>query len=241
VAAAAPNVHLEGLHYFWGSQARTEEDLAQAFEAGARSAKRICTRLGLDPEVLDLGGGFPWPYASDSAGPDVAALGPKLAELGSSLAASLPSARLWFESGRFLVASSGTLLARVVDLKATSRGQSVAVLDAGINAFAGLPALGRLMRTPVTIRSVAPAAPAHGGTVDVVGPLCTPADVLARAVQADGLHRGALVAVPNVGAYGLTASLVAFLGRALPAEVVCRGTAVSAVRRLTLSYEGSAA
>jgi diaminopimelate decarboxylase len=45
---------------------------------------------------------------------------------------------------------------------------------------------------------------------------------------------GDLVVVPNVGAYGLTASLLGFLGHTPPAEVVVRGDTVLDVSRLRL-------
>ena len=72
---------------------------------------------------------------------------------------------------------------------------------------------------------------------DVVGPLCTPLDLLARDVSLPPLPRDSLVAIPNVGAYGLTASLVAFLSHPAPAEVVYRGVAVSAAHRIVLQRE----
>ncbi|MFJ4673909.1 hypothetical protein ACIQAE_38870 [Kitasatospora purpeofusca] len=54
----------------------------------------------------------------------------------------------------------------------------------------------------------------------MVGPLCTPADVLARAVTMHVPPPGSVLAIPNVGAYGLTAALTGFLSRPLPAVVV---------------------
>ena len=57
----------------------------------------------------------------------------------------------------------------------------------------------------------------------VAGPLCTPLDTWARSAPLSPVRPGDVVAVPNVGAYGLYASLVAFLGHPLPAEVVVDG------------------
>jgi diaminopimelate decarboxylase len=68
--------------------------------------------------------------------------------------------------------------------------------------------------------------------VSLAGPLCTPGDLLGRNVDVPALAPGDLVTVPNVGAYGPTASLLAFLGRPAPVEVVVRGGAVVSASRL---------
>ena len=49
----------------------------------------------------------------------------------------------------------------------------------------------------------------------VVGPLCTPLDLLGTGVPMPDVRQGSVVAIPNVGAYGLSASLVDFLGSSL--------------------------
>jgi diaminopimelate decarboxylase len=71
-------------------------------------------------------------------------------------------------------------------------------------------------------------------TATLVGPLCTPGDVLSRNVQLHTLRTGDIVTVPNVGAYGLTASLLLFLSRPAPHEVVLRGGQVLNVSQLRM-------
>lgn len=107
------------------------------------------------------------------------------------------------------------------------------VLDTGVNHLGGMSGLGRLARASAT------PDPGAGATVraTLVGPLCTPADVLGRGVEVPDVGTGDCVVIPNVGAYGLTASLVAFLGRPAPAEVVLRGAEVVSATRLRLSHE----
>jgi diaminopimelate decarboxylase len=67
------------------------------------------------------------------------------------------------------------------------------------------------------------AGAAELGDVMVTGPLCTPLDLWARTARLPRVRPGDVLAVPNVGAYGLYASLVAFLGHPLPVEVVVDG------------------
>jgi diaminopimelate decarboxylase len=62
-------------------------------------------------------------------------------------------------------------------------------------------------------------------------------DMWNRSADLPPVVAGQLLAVPNVGAYGLYASLVAFLGHPLPAEVVVdtdRSDAVLDVSQLQL-------
>jgi diaminopimelate decarboxylase len=54
----------------------------------------------------------------------------------------------------------------------------------------------------------------------VVGPLCTPLDLLGQAVDLPRLEPGDFVAVMQSGAYGLTASPTAFLSHPAPSEIL---------------------
>ena len=56
--------------------------------------------------------------------------------------------------------------------------------------------------------------------VTVVGPLCTPLDILADQMQMARAAVGDLVVVLQSGAYGLTASPTAFLNHPMPLEVL---------------------
>jgi diaminopimelate decarboxylase len=57
-------------------------------------------------------------------------------------------------------------------------------------------------------------------TVDVVGPLCTPLDVLARAIDLPPVAVGDLLGVFQSGAYARAASPLGFLSRLSPPEVL---------------------
>jgi diaminopimelate decarboxylase len=70
--------------------------------------------------------------------------------------------------------------------------------------------------------------------VDLAGPLCTPADLLGTGVELPGLRIGDVLPIPNVGAYGLTASLLGFLSHPAPVEVVVDGAETVSVTRLRL-------
>jgi amino acid adenylation domain-containing protein len=225
LAGLSPRVEVLGLHIYFGSQIGGAEALAAAFGSAIEVSERLSERFGRSFQVLDLGGGFPWPYATHDPAPDLGGLAEPLARLAAGRRRTA-GAGLWFESGRYLCASSGTLLATVMDVKRSRKGKTRIVLDTGIHHLGGMSGLGRIPRQRVSF-DVVPGRP--GGApveVDVVGPLCSPLDCLARGIGMAEARAGDLVAIPNTGAYGLTASLYGFLSRPAPVELACRGTEV---------------
>ena len=226
---ALRRLEVAGVHVYHGTQVPLNA-LAGTFDTGIRLARELEAALGMRWRVVDLGGGFPWPFAAAGRGPDAAGLRRALEPLHRRP----PAPRLWLESGRFLVASAGTLVLRVLDVRVRGDRRFV-VVDGGVNHLGGMSGLGRLLRPQVEVRALGGGPGA--GEADVVGPLCTPLDVLAHAAALPPCVPGDLLAVPNTGAYGSTASLVAFLSRAAPAEVVYRGAAVVAAARLRQGHE----
>ena len=63
-------------------------------------------------------------------------------------------------------------------------------------------------------------AGAQRETVSVVGPLCTPLDLLAERMELPKAEAGDLVVVFQSGAYGRSASPAAFLSHPAAAEVL---------------------
>src|SRR5262249_7536845 len=147
--------------------------------------------------------------------------------------------RVAFESGRYLTATCGTLLTRVLDVKA-SQDQHVLVLESGINHLGGMSGLRRLPPVVPSLSAI-PEQPDAVGPAIVAGPLCTPLDSWARGVTVPRVGPGDLVCVPNVGAYGLSASLLAFLGHPAPLEVVVDGEEIRHTSRLIVHRAPTAA
>ena len=77
--------------------------------------------------------------------------------------------------------------------------------------------------------------------VDVVGPLCTPLDVLGREVDLPAAQVGDLVGIFQSGAYARTASPLGFLSHPSPAEVLVedgQSSFDSTSRHLQRSFSG---
>jgi len=146
-------------------------------------------------------------------------------------------AELWFESGRYLVSSCGTLLTTVLDVKVFEPGKTHVILDTGMIHLGGMAGLGRIHRAVASVESLGEARSETRELADVMGPTDSPLDCIARGALVPPLQPGDSVAIPNVGAYGLTASLVAFASRQSPTEVCYRGNSVVAAYRLRTGYE----
>ena len=166
---------------------------------------------------------------------DISALREKLQRVNAQRRLTA-EAELWFESGRYLVASSGTLLSTVLDVKVWN-GKTHVILDTGMIHLGGMAGLGRIYRAVASIEPLAERDGAALQAVDVVGPTDYALDYVTREASVPPLKPGDAVAIPNVGAYGLTASLVAFAGLQPPVEVCCRGTSVVAVHQLRTGHK----
>ena len=176
-------------------------------------------RLGVPLEYVNVGGGFGVDYTG-GARFDLAVFARGLA----TAAADLPAgARLVFEPGRYLTAAAGWYAAEVLDLKRT-HGRWFAVLRGGTHHFR-LPAAWGYSH-PCEVLPVDgwpyryPRPEVRDTAVDVVGELCTPRDVLARASAVDRLRVGDVLVFANAGGYGWDISHHDFLRHEHPRTVV---------------------
>ncbi len=132
----------------------------------------------------------------------------------------LPQASLVIELGRYLVGEAGVYVTRVVDRK-VSRGQVFLVTDGGLNHHLSASGnFGQVIRKnyPVAIGSKPQSAARE--TASVVGPLCTPLDLLADRMDLPVAEEGDLVVIFQSGAYGRSASPAEFLGHPACVEVL---------------------
>lgn len=239
--AAAGHARVCGFHCYFGTNLDSTAALLDQFQLAVRVSAELAERLAFDPRLVDLGGGFGHPYCVEGA---PLSLDGVREGLEAVLDRWLPGWRhgrpaIAFESGRYLVGGSGTLLCQVQDVK-KSKGQSFAVVDSGINHLGGMSGLRRVRSLQAAVVGGSRRSGAADTGVHLVGPLCTPLDWLSRDLEVAGLAVGDVLRVPNAGAYGLTASLVAFLGRECPLEVVVDGPVVEHVSSLVITREPAA-
>jgi diaminopimelate decarboxylase len=229
--ALAADVELVGIHVYSGTQIPDVDELLAAFRRAFDVAAASAEALAIELRTVAGGGGFPWPFGQPGTGPALDGLREPLA---AAARARVGDAELWFEAGRFLTASSGTLVTRVLDVKRREGQRQAVIVDGGVNVLGGMSGLRRLLPNQLAPRRAGAVDAAGGEPGDVYGPLCTPLDMLARGAEVGAVAPDDLLTIPNVGAYGLTASLVAFLGRVAPTEVLLADGAVHSASRMTL-------
>ena len=215
------SLDFRGLHIFAGTQILDANTLIAQYRHGLAVARHAAQYARCPLHTIDFGGGLGIPYFPHEQPLDLEQLRAGLAELfrGVDSDPALSGTRFVVEPGRFLVGEAGVYLARINDIK-VSRGKKFLILDGGMNHH--LAASGNLGQTikrnyPIAIanRMATPASE----TVDVVGPLCTPLDTLARNVALPPADIGDFVAIFQSGAYGRSASPLGFLSHPAPAEI----------------------
>ena len=212
-------VHLSGLHIFAGSQNLRAESIIEAQLKTYELGLSLLRGWARPVDWLNLGGGFGVPYFPGEAELDLGPIAANLSGLCERASADL-GAPLVIELGRYLVAHAGVYVCRVVDRK-ESCGQVFLVTDGGLHHHLSASGnFGQVLRKnyPVAVanRLDEPADEVQS----VVGPLCTPLDILADRMKLAHAVPGDLIAVFQSGAYGLTASPTAFLSHPAPAEVL---------------------
>lgn len=209
-----------GFHVFSGSQNLRNEAIIESQVKAIGLVERLTEAAPRSPRVVNVGGGFGIPYFPGELPLDIAPIGDNLAGLLERAAGSLPGAALVVELGRYIVGEAGLYVCRVVDRK-QSRGEVFLVTDGGLHHhLAASGNFGQILRKNYPTVTANRVCGEPRERVSVVGPLCTPLDLLADKVELGHADEGDLVAIFQSGAYGLTASPINFLSHPPPGEIL---------------------
>ncbi|MGC0331518.1 diaminopimelate decarboxylase [Streptomyces sp. SAI-170] len=191
---------LTRLHTHTGSQGIPLSLMAKGVAEAYALAEEINRRIGRPQiDTIDIGGGLPVNFTSDTTTPTYA----QYARLLREVVPGLFDGRygLVTEFGRSLLAKHGTIVARVEYAK-TAGGRPVAVTHAGVQVATRTvyaPA-----SWPLRIAAYDPKGrPKEGPPVaqDVAGPACFAGDLLAAAYPLPRLDQGDYAAALDTGAY----------------------------------------
>lgn len=216
----ASGLQFEGFHVYAGSQVLKAELLVDLIERSLAMLLRLQADLPGPVRQVNLGGGWGIPYFPNEQALDLQPVHDALLSAHHRLRAQWPGAHLVVELGRYLVGEAGVYVARVLERK-VSRGEVFLVTDGGLHHhLAATGNFGQVLRRnyPVAVGNRVDAEAVE--QVSVVGPLCTPLDVLAHKVTLPVAAEGDLVVIFQSGAYGATASPQAFLGHPPCAELL---------------------
>jgi len=177
-----------GLHAHSGSGILTPEHWAHLGQTLAETS-----RLFPDVRVLDVGGGLGVPEKPGQDPLDLDAVAAGLAQLKLAN----PGKAIWLEPGRFVVAESGVILARVTQIKGKGAVRYVGVAT-GMNALIR-PALYGSYHEIVNLTRL---SEERTERANVVGPICETGDTLGFDRLLPPTSEGDVLLLANTGAYG---------------------------------------
>jgi len=210
----------EGFHLFAGAQNLKAEAIVEAQCKSYDLAQSLAEHAPSPVRTLNLGGGFGIPYFPGEQHLDLAPIAANLKQLADRATRDFHETELVIELGRYLVGEAGIYVARIVDRK-ISRGQVYLVTDGGLHHHLSASGnFGQIIRKnyPAVIGNRMSSDTLE--TATVVGPLCTPLDLLADRMELAKADVGDLVVIYQSGAYGFTASPQAFLSHPTCVEVL---------------------
>ncbi|WP_044186754.1 pyridoxal-dependent decarboxylase, exosortase A system-associated [Hyalangium minutum] len=199
----------EGFHLFAGSQNLRADAIIEAQSRSFELAREWAQQLKVPLRSLNLGGGFGIPYTPADKPLEVRSVIEHLNTLAERARAECPETELVIELGRYLVGEAGLYVCRVLDRK-ISREQVFLVTDGGMHHhLAASGNFGQVIRKnyPVAVNGKQEVTE----VASVVGPLCTPLDLLADKAWLPQANEGDLIVVFQSGAYGRSASPREFL------------------------------
>lgn len=216
----ALKLDFQGFHIFSGSQNLSVEAIQEAQTKTLELAYTLAEHAPAPVKLLNLGGGFGIPYFPGEKPLDLAPITANLKNLLPKARKQLPEAEFVLELGRYLVGEAGIYVCRVLDRK-ISRGHVFLITDGGLHHhLAASGNFGQVIRKNYPVLVGNKVVGRARETVSVVGPLCTPLDLLADKMEMAKADIGDLIVVMQSGAYGLSASPTAFLSHPRPAEVL---------------------
>ncbi len=222
-ASGARYLKPKGVSVHIGSQIT---DAAPFGEAMARVADLVRELRGDGHEIeyVDAGGGLGISYNKPT--PDFSS---QVTEYAGILAAPLRqlNVHLLLEPGRAIIGPAGLLLTSVI-YKKSNDSKRFLVVDAAMNDLIRPALYGAHHEIVPVIREKDDSTKME--TVDIVGPVCETGDFFARDRAIPAVEEGDLLAILDVGAYGMSLSSN-YNTRLRPAEILVSGKTTKMIRR----------
>ena len=214
-AADMKNIRVEGIHYFTGTQKKGKQ-YEKEIKCALQWMEELEKKFSLEDLILEYGPGLAVPYFN---GDDFEQPYGLIENLRDFILAEKPSHRIDIELGRYLTASCGEYVTRIVDVKSADE-RNYCLVDGGIHQV-NYYGSNMAMRTPV-IEYVPVGNKPDSSLLNqereymICGSLCTFADILARGISLPSPEIGDCLIFENIGAYSVTEGSYLFLSHALP-------------------------
>lgn len=207
------NIRIRGFHSYPASGVLQYKRLLKYIEHFFSASRQMFSEIpNGEPNIIDIGVGLGVNYSGrEKEGLELKKYGCGFGRLIKKY--DFMDKKIIMEVGRFLVAESADYITKVLDIK-KSRGIKFIIVDGGINHLsrAGVLHEGHLIKVLNQEKK------SKTERADIVGRLSYPSDFISKNVSISPCKIGDLIAVRNVGAYGLTAGMVNFSSQPLPVE-----------------------
>ncbi len=214
------SLDFQGFHIYSGSQNLKAESIIEAQQKSLQLAIKLSEYCPSEIRKLNIGGGFGIPYFPGDTQLAIDQVGTALGIEMNRTRKTLMNAEIIIELGRYLVGEAGIYVTRVLDKK-TSRGQIFLVVDGGLHHhLAASGNFGQVIRKNYPLAIGNKMDNHELETVNIVGPLCTPLDILADKMTLSKADIGDLVVIFQSGAYGYTSSPSKFLSQPNALEII---------------------
>jgi len=214
------DMHYRGLHIFSGSQNLSADALIDAHNNTFALAYELGQHSGVIAPSINIGGGLGIPYFPGEQPLDIEPICDNLARLCEDYQLLVTHSEIIMELGRYLVGPAGVYVSEVVDIK-QSRGETFVVTNGGLHHhLANSGNFGQVIRKNYPVAVANKMLQANSEQVSIVGPLCTPLDILAHKVTLPKIALYDLIVIFQSGAYGACASPGQFLGHPSVAEIL---------------------
>ncbi len=220
-AASSKYLRAAGVSVHIGSQITDVAPFSVAMERVADLVRQLRSD-GHKIQFVDAGGGLGIDYQHRSHS-EFSSIAAEYAQ-GISKPLRKLNAKLLLEPGRSIIGPAGILLTRVVYRKANGEKKFV-IVDAAMNDLIR-PSLYQAEHQIIPVQM----ASGSSEIVDIVGPVCESGDFFARGRELPHVNEGDLLAILDVGAYGM-ALASNYNSRPRPAEVLVDGKSGKVIRR----------
>ncbi|NIB43113.1 pyridoxal-dependent decarboxylase, exosortase A system-associated [Pseudomaricurvus alkylphenolicus] len=215
----AANVNFLGFHIYWGSQNLCVEHILAAQKSTLDLARRLSQFCSKPIRLLNIGGGLGIPYFPGDQHLDLESIGSGLGKILQQYP-EFNECNIIIELGRYIVGEAGLYVCEIIDRK-ESRGETFLITNGGLHHhLAASGNFGQIIRKDYPVCIGNRMQDSNKEKAVIVGPLCTPLDILANKIELPKAGPGDLVVVYQSGAYGLTASPQDFLSHPRAGEVL---------------------
>ena len=210
------NIDLKCLSVHIGSQILDHKPYGKMLKA----VSYILDKTNHQFEFIDLGGGMGINYSNKDK-----TLNYKKYNTAINNFLKKHNVKIIFEPGRSIIGNTGMLISRVIYIKDSGRKKFI-ILDAAMNDFMRPALYGAFHRTLPVIKS----NKISNKPYEFVGPICESTDKFITLKKFQKLKEKDLIAICDVGAYGMSLSSNYNL-RPKPIELLIKGSKINVIRK----------